>query len=179
MKDHMVALGRGFARLLPGKDPSGRAVMFIDPSVQDKTKYTRESMLCSVWYMVHAALESESCQQKGGIFIGYPRDAKFSQVDRTLMKMNMASIKGILPIRVSAILMCHPPTFFSVIFPFFQLFLGERLRKRIRVYSGSDASVLAKLDKLGLEKKTIPKEMGGDYVLDHNAWLEARAKEGK
>lgn len=174
LKDDEVALSLGFARLMPSKDPSGRSIVFVDPSKLDSSKYERESMCRALWYILHASLENAQAQQYGNIMLGYPRNAKLTQVDRTLMKMNMECIRGCIPVRISALFLCQPPTFFAVIFPLIRLFLGERLRKRINVVSGSDEEVVEELAKFGLTRDCIPADLSGNVVLDHESWLEER-----
>jgi hypothetical protein len=68
---------------------------------------------------------------------------------------------------------CHPPALFSVIGPLINLFLGERLRKRVKVESGgSDERDLEKLTNYDLTKDRVPSELvGGHTVLDHKNWL--------
>lgn len=170
----------GVTRLIPGvKDPSGRSILFFDPSLQDKTKYTNESMLRVIWYTYHAALENVEAQKHGIVLVVWPAEAKFAQFNRPLVKQMASSIKGCLPVRVSAFHICHPPTFFKVIFPIMKLFLGERLRKRVRVHAGSEESVLKHLENFGLTKDKLPAQLGGGVTLDHMKWLEERLAEGK
>jgi hypothetical protein len=145
LKNDAVALGMGYFQLNLPKDPSGHGIIFVDPSRQDKSKYERESMVRSMWYVMHAALEDEETQKKGLVVIAYPKKVKLSQVDRALTKMNMDSLKGCLPIRIGVFHVCHPPGFFQLVFLVFKMFLGERLRKRFRVHGGSDNHVLETL----------------------------------
>jgi CRAL/TRIO domain len=178
--DDESALEIGFARLVEGTiDPIGRGVMFVDPSKQDKTKYSRESMVRAMWYMIHAALEVESTQRYGLVTLAFPRNAKFSQSDRHLDNMIIDSLKGYLPVRLSAIHICHPPSFLRIIFPIIKMFLGERLRKRVRVHGGSIPYVLNLLADFGLSKEMLPVEIGGDKVLDQEKWLQLRKEGGK
>jgi hypothetical protein len=179
LKDDAVAMGFGFFQLTPCKDPSGRSIIFVDPSRQDKTKYERESMARSMWYVMHAALEDSETQKKGLVAMAYPKKAKFAQLDRGLAKLNMESIKGCVPVRMSVVHLCHPPTFFRIVFPIFKVFMGERIVKRFRVHAGPDESVLEKLATFGLTKDFVPSELGGNIVLDHKAWLSDRKADGK
>jgi hypothetical protein len=178
LKDDEAALCMGFMRLMPARDASGRSILFIDPSRLDKSKYSRESMVRATWYVIHAALENVQAQKKGIVFLAYPKNAKFGEFDRTLTKMKMESIRGCLPVRVSAFHICHPPVFFSIIWPFVSFFLGERLRKRVRVESGSNEKIMEKLANCGLTKDCVPSELGGNIVLDHKNWLLDRKASG-
>ena len=169
----------GFMRVVPARDPSGRSILHVDPSLQDGSKYERESMCRSLWYMLHAVLEDEETQKKGVIFTVYPHRAKLSQFDRALARMNMESIKGCIPVRMTGIHICHPPSFFQIIFPIFKIFMGERLRKRVRVHGGSESHVLDRLTGFGLTKDKLPSDLGGKLVLDHEGWLDERKSKQK
>jgi len=180
-KDDLVPLRLGIIRYLPNAtDETGRAILLFDPSKQDNTKYDRATLVRAIWYVVHAALadSSNNGHKKGVLFMGIGRNLKFNQFDRQQVKMNADSIKGCLPIRVSAFYFCHPPAFFHVIFPVVKLFIGPLLRKRIRVQAGSDSKVLESLESSGIPRESVPVELGGDYVFDHLEWLQERMEAG-
>lgn len=179
LKDDKVALGFGFVKLVPSKDPTGRSIAYFDVSKQDKNKYERKSMTRAMWYVFHAALEDEDTQKKGVIILVIPRDSKLSQFDRKLGQMNADSLKGCIPIRMSAAHICHPPTFFSLIYPIIKIFMGERLRKRTLVHGGSEEHVLDTMASFGLTKDILPKEFGGDVGPFHEDWLAARRTANK
>jgi len=179
LKDDSVALSFGFTRDTGKKDPFGHAVIFVDPSLQDPTKYERESAVRALWYVMHAVLEDEEVQKRGTIMLAYPKRAKLSQFDNKLVNMNISSIRGCIPVRVAAFHICHPPTFFSIVFPIVKLFMGEKLRKRVKVHAGSDKHVLQRLaSPFGLTKEVLPTDLGGEVVLHHDAWLKARKEAG-
>jgi hypothetical protein len=180
LREDTYPMSLEYIRLLPVKaDPSGRSVIIVDPSKQEGSKYARESMVRVVWYMIHAALEDEETQKKGIVVIANPKNAKFSQFDQKQDSMIVASLKGILPMRLSEIHICNPPYFFRILFPIVKIFLGERLRKRVNVHSGSDEKMLDRLDKFGLKREDLPSDLGGQIVLDHDGWLEDRKHDGK
>jgi len=77
----------GFFTLTGTHDASGRSIMYADPSKQDKTKYPRESMCRTLWYVLHAALENEMTQRRGVVVIAYPHNVKLGQFDRALTKL--------------------------------------------------------------------------------------------
>ena len=171
------SFGLGAMTLLSTKDPSGRALVYYDPSKLDKSKYTTKSMVRTFWYVFHAALENEDAEKRGVIFLIDPGRAKFSNFDRSVAKLMAGSIKGALPVRVSAIHVIHPPTFFKLIWPIMKVLLSERLRKRLNLHSGSDEVVLKKLnEKFGLELHMLPKEVGGHVTVDHKGWLQHRSE---
>lgn len=174
LKDDDVALGFGFVKLVPAKDPSGRSITYFDVSKQDKTKYERKSMTRAMWYVFHAALEDIETQKKGIIILVIPRDSKLSQFDRKLGQLNADSLRGCIPIRMSAAHICHPPTFFSIIYPIIKILMGERLRKRTLVHGGSEAHVVQSMATFGLTKDRLPQEFGGDIGPFHDDWLASR-----
>jgi hypothetical protein len=178
LKDDMVALSTGFFSLTGTKDASGRSIIFIDPSKQDKSKYPRESMCRAMWYILHAALEDEVTQKLGVINVAFPHHAKFSQMDRSLCKMNMESLKGCIPARQSGFHICHPPSFVSVLLPILKSFMGERMRKRIKLHSGSTEKVMKHIAAFGLPKDSMPTDLGGEAVVDHLSWLDHRRTSG-
>jgi hypothetical protein len=178
LKDDTVALSKGFISLTGTKDATGRSIIFIDPSKQDKSKYPRESMCRAMWYFVHAALEDEMTQKRGIVNIVFPHHAKLSQIDRPLLKMNVESLKGCIPVRLTGVHICHPPSFVSLILPILKVFMGDRLRKRIQLHSGSTEKVLKHIAAFGLPKESMPTVLGGDAVVDHLSWLEHRRTSG-
>uniref|UniRef100_A0A7S1UYX5 CRAL-TRIO domain-containing protein n=1 Tax=Grammatophora oceanica TaxID=210454 RepID=A0A7S1UYX5_9STRA len=179
LKDDDFPLRMGFATLVPATDPVGRSILFFDPSKNDRTKYSIESLTRAVWYYMHAALESETAQQKGVVFMIYPQKAKLSQFDRGLANSVMSSLKLCMPVRVSALMICHPPFFFSIVFSVVKVFMGERVRKRVRVMSGSQISVMEELQVLGLTADRLPTELGGAIELNATKYVDERKAAGK
>lgn len=191
-----AALETGFIRLLPScRDPVGRPVLFLDPSRHFPGTYPRESMVRVFWYMIHCALEppppsDQDCDNdnpsvvvaaaaaaRGVVFVGYPRNVQLSQFDPKLIQANIGYVKSSLPLRLSGMHVCHPPSFFGVIFPVVQYMLASYLQ-HLHVHQGSDEQVLDQLSVFGLPKQGLPTELGGDFQLDHSAWLQERRSRG-
>ena len=80
---------------------------------------------------------------------------------------------------MSAVHLCHPASFFRIVWPFFQLLMGERLRKRVRLHAGSVEHVLEQVGAFGLTKDHLPTDIGGNIVLDHETWVAKRKAAGK
>ena len=177
LKDDAVALSIGVFNVVGTKDSQGRGILFMDPSKQDHDKYTRESMLRTIWYKVHCALEDEETQRHGLVFVACPKKVRMGQFDRGLSQRMIPAIQGCLPVRVSGFHICHPPTFFAIIFPLVKVFMNERMKKRIQVHRGSDEKVLKALEKYGLTKDCLPTLLGGGIVLDPPVWLEKRREQ--
>jgi hypothetical protein len=75
---------------------------------------------------------------------------------------------------VSGFHICNPPAFFAMIFPIAKVFMGERLKQRLRVHAGSDEHVLGELEKFGMTKDMLPTDIGGNISVDHEGWLQER-----
>lgn len=175
-------LSLGFLRLIPETDGTGRCNIFMDPSVLEGHEYKDENMCRAAWYILHAALENnESTQQKGIVFLVYLRYTYVRHFDRSLVKLIANSIKGVLPVRVSAIHIFHAPYLFEVLFDVVSLLLGERLTKRMKMYSGEDEVIHDQLGDYGILPSRLPSELGGSLDLDQDAWIaeRERSEEGK
>ena len=177
LQDDDVALQMGMAQLVGTKDSTGRTIFLFDPAKQDRTLYSRKSMARVFWYVIHAALECDDAQQKGVIFISYAKDVKFSQFDRGLIGILGPSIKGSLPIRLAAMHICYPPTFFNIVFSVISFFLGEKLRKRVRNHGSTN--VPDKLAEFGLTADILPVQLDGTVNMDLSKWVVERKTAGK
>ena len=173
LRDDMDAIQLGFIRLTGTKDPMGRFIVFGDPSRLDATKCSRESIIRATWYTFHCALQDESTQKHGVVMMVYPHHVQLHQFDRKLMKRNTECLKGAIPVRLAAFHVCHPPTFFAIVWQLLKVFLGK-LRKRVKIHSGERDHVLAALSAFGLTKDVVPTDIGGDVVLDMESWLQQR-----
>ena len=56
--------------------------------------------------------------------------------------------------------------------------MGEVIRKRIRVLSGSNEKVLQHLEAVGLSKDLVPIPIGGDAPVDMKQWIQERRDAG-
>mmetsp|Transcript_3928 Transcript_3928/g.5295 ORF Transcript_3928/g.5295 Transcript_3928/m.5295 type:complete len:294 (-) Transcript_3928:389-1270(-) len=180
LRDDEAALSNGFIRLMPTKDNTGRPIIWIDPSFLDDTKYTRESMARALIYIAHAALEEESAQQKGVIFMCYNgNNPKFEQIDRQLITLLAGALTGVMPLRVSALYILHTPFLFNVLANVLMFFLGEKLQKRIRILPNKVKEIVERLEASGIELDILPTELNGSITLDQEQWLEERRMAGK
>lgn len=171
----------GFLRLTNQRDTAGRPIVFGDPSrlPADQSSYENESMCRALWYCMHALLEDETAQRKGSVIVMFPKNVRIAHFNRKLAKLNAESIKGCIPIRLSALHICHPPVVFDLIFPIIKVLMGAHLRKKIRVNSGSNEKVLNKFEsQFGITSDKLPTEMGGTLVLDQEQWLKERLESG-
>lgn len=142
-----------------------RTYLFVDPSKRDEWKHTRESVVRASWYFIHQALaEDEVVQKKGMYVMQYLENAKLSHLtDRKLAKQMLISVQGCLPVRLSAIHILYPPSFFRHVFSIVKIFMRKRTRKRFVVHSGSQEQILDNLErKYSLTKADLPEQIGGE-----------------
>lgn len=173
LKGDEKALASGVFRLTGTKDPSGRSILFYDPSLHPiYGEVSYESTLRYVMYMAHKALEDITTQQKGILFVVFPKNCTLRRFDRRMEGMMIETMNGCFPMRVSAVHVCQPPALTQMIWPIFKIMLSKRMAKRIRFYFGSSNKVLKNLAECGLMKDVLPSEIGGNVVLDHDDWLE-------
>mmetsp|Transcript_24335 Transcript_24335/g.48534 ORF Transcript_24335/g.48534 Transcript_24335/m.48534 type:complete len:315 (+) Transcript_24335:291-1235(+) len=170
-------LSIGFLRLMPSNDKTGRSNIFLDPSVIEGRVYDNESMVRAAWYTLHTALEDESTQRKGIVFLVYLKYTYVRHFDRSLVSLLADSIRGVLPVRVSAIHIFHAPYIFEILFDVVSMLLGDRLTKRIKMYSEDDDIIRQRLSRFFI--KSLPTELGGDVKLDQEKWISERKEEGK
>jgi len=183
LRDDHQAASLGIFNILPGCDADGRSVVWVDASAfpdKNSKEVTRESMCRFMWYAFHAALENENAQKHGVVTLFYNRNPmRLNQFDRKRTKLNVKSMKGCLPVRLKAIMLCQPPSWFSVAWPLIQLFLGERLRQRVSLHKGSTEQVLHTIQKQGgLRPEILPRDIGGHCVWDPLQWFETRQAQG-
>uniref|UniRef100_A0A6S9ANQ1 CRAL-TRIO domain-containing protein n=1 Tax=Ditylum brightwellii TaxID=49249 RepID=A0A6S9ANQ1_9STRA len=134
----------------------------------------------ALMYIEEAALEDESVQRKGVIFINYNgNNPTFGQFDRHLIGQWASSTKGCMPIRVSAIYILQIPTLFVVLLNLLKYLLGARLAKRLLIIPGSNEKCLTRLEKRGIAKELLPIEIGGKLMLDQEEWVRERMQAGK
>jgi len=184
------ALALGFMQVLPGHDDQGRALIWIEPRKLEGS-YSRESILNSIWFLLHSALQiieetqleprpnefNADPQKRGIVFLIYLRDADpFRHFDVSLVQRCAESIRGALPVRVSAIHFLEPPLLFDALYEVVQLILGDLLKKRIHVHSyrwGSKYEVSV-WERFGISLKSLPIEIGGATTLDPQDWMKHR-----
>lgn len=171
-----VCLEMGYFRVVVPEDGVSRPYAFIDPSNLDKSRYTVPKMTKAVWFMLHSLfLENEVVSSKGLIALGYFANVTLSHFDRDLVKSVLGSLQGALPLRLSAMHGCNPPTIFRIIFPIVQAFMQPRLRRRLVIHVGNDV-VDQLVSKYNFKKENLPTEFGGYLVVDATKWAEERER---
>lgn len=163
---------------------AGGAILYADPSrlagYNKNNNNERLGVARALWYVIHHVIEGNDVAQRIGLLlIAFPHNAKVSVVDRKLMKMNMESLSGCLPVRVGGFHICHPPWFFhKIVFPIMKLVMPDRMRKRVKVHAGSEEKVLENLKGYGLGKEVLPSDIGGHVSMDTASWVQEMKSRG-
>mmetsp|Transcript_3423 Transcript_3423/g.6585 ORF Transcript_3423/g.6585 Transcript_3423/m.6585 type:complete len:331 (+) Transcript_3423:247-1239(+) len=184
VKYTMKGINLGFFRPTLTHDTGGRAIVFVDPSrlagYNKNSVDERMGVARALWYIMHNAIEGNDAVQKlGMVAIAHPQHAKISVIDRKLMKLNLESMSGCLPIRMGGFHIVQPPWFFTkIVFPIMKVIMPDRMRKRVRVYGGSEAKILKELKEVGLGREVLPSEIGGDVILDTESWIQEMTSRG-
>lgn len=171
--DGSFALKTGFIQILTQKDSKGRAMAFIQPR-NLSASYSRIGMLKALWYIVDILLKEVSAQQKGVVFLIDLTGSEMRHFDIPLVQMCAESIRGTLPLRMSAMHFCQPPFLFYLFSGVVKFALGERLRKRVYVHSQwwNKEDDQGSLQNFGFTKDNIPRELGGELAVNHAYWVE-------
>jgi hypothetical protein len=82
----------------------------------------------------------------------------------------------VLPVRVSVIYIFNAPYLFEILFDVVAALLGDRLTKRIKLYSGENVD---RIGEFGIGLNMLPVDLGGEIILDQNRWLAIRERDEK
>lgn len=170
MRDDVDNLSQGFVSALPVKDLNGRGIFFCNSGHLDWSKYSRESMQRTIWYLFELLAADPEVQKKGIIILSYTKQAVFQNFDHKFYRSTFEILDQYLPVRLRAFHLCSPPPFVHILFPVAKHLLGKRLRERLAVHYGSERDCVSSLLKYGLPADRIPTEMGGDLIIDRAAW---------
>mmetsp|Transcript_27389 Transcript_27389/g.36368 ORF Transcript_27389/g.36368 Transcript_27389/m.36368 type:complete len:298 (-) Transcript_27389:101-994(-) len=171
------ALNTAFCKLLKAKDDVGRSIIYMDPALLDDSKYTRDSMLRVIWYVVHVALEEKETQQRGIIFVNNNgNNPEIRQFDRVLVGKIAHSLQHEIPIIIGALYILHIPRLLVVFMNVIKHVLGSGISKQMKVVGGSNQMILQKLDKHGMYKEDMPVDIGGDLKYDNESWVRQRVE---
>mmetsp|Transcript_48297 Transcript_48297/g.56457 ORF Transcript_48297/g.56457 Transcript_48297/m.56457 type:complete len:378 (-) Transcript_48297:224-1357(-) len=174
LADDSVALSLGYVRPTGQSDSTGRAILFMDFSQEGKADCTSFSLIRTVWYAIHVALEDENAQKEGMVIVVKCCDSLRQWSVKTSKEM-AGNMQGALPFRLGCFQICHPPSFINIVLNIVRLLTPKKLRNRIKKHKGTHEEVLESLAIYGIPKSAVPDIWGGDLNLEgHSEWLEAR-----
>ena len=161
---------------------TGRKIFYADCSKICKASMSNMDMIRILWYILHTFVDDIESQKKGVIMITNAKNYSFSQFGIDFCKQLIESIKGCVPVRLSAFHVVHPPTFVRYVYPIISIVLTQRIRQRmlIHTFSTDDEKVMNKLvTKYDMKREDLPTQMGGSIELNTEIWLQNQLAAGK
>jgi len=172
----LIALEKGGVRSLPSKDKSKRRLIIIDKTRFDQRQSHRESMLRLLWYMYHVALEDVDAQKNGIVNIaGTPRRiSTLMDQDRKLDSRICFLYKEVLPVRIVGIHHFVSNRLLEYFVPVVLALFGSNIRRRYILHIGTEESFLNELSVYGIDKASLPQDIGGTDTFDYESWIAER-----
>jgi CRAL/TRIO domain len=160
-----------------------RCVLFIQFAYFDKATMCNEDIVRVMWYMIHSLMEDVNCQKRGFLYL--QNAAKFQAIKNCpsidFLRMCLSYVQECVPLRMSGCHVVNPNYLVKMVFPFVNLMLSERLRKRVLVHTEKTTELTAaKLsNQFKIDVSRLPVSIGGTYEQDFPKWMQQRIKDGK
>ncbi|CAI9734115.1 tyrosine-protein phosphatase non-receptor type 9 isoform X2 [Octopus vulgaris] len=151
--------------ILGGRDSGGAAIALFTARYHFPTLTSHQNVLKALIYQLDAALESFETQKHGLVFIYDMTDSKYGNFDYNLSIKILNMLKGAYPARLKKVLIVAAPLWFKASFRILQLFLREKLRDRVFTVAVSELP-------FHIPCESLPKQLGGHLVPNHNTWLK-------
>lgn len=153
----------------------GRVTRFTQTRVLDDMEdYTYESLARVTWYQLHAVLDDEDVQKRGAVILIDFSNSRGSKKTREHHLKLLRSIDKSIPLRFSCAHLVFAPRWFSAVWSMVKWALSKHQTQRVRIHCGDYDKVMSRLKQFGITREELPKEMGGDLILDSDAWLKGR-----
>lgn len=138
------------------------------------------SVVRTLWYMVHAALdEDEQVQHKGLAILDYAPGTRFRDLDFRGGRVAHECLTQCLPVKLREYHWCFPPPFVDCILPLITTILGNRYRRLLHVHHSGKGADLRKKLRYFFPESDLPSEVGGPLRVNAQAWLERRRRQRK
>ncbi|XP_054712806.1 tyrosine-protein phosphatase non-receptor type 9-like [Uloborus diversus] len=157
-------LETGKFTILPTRDSGGAALALFTAGRHNPFGNSHNVTLQGVVYQLDVALESFQTQRCGVVFIYNMNDSKYSNFDYELSQKMLTLLKGGYPARLKKVLIVTAPLWFKAPFKILRLFVREKLRDRVYMVSVPQLS-------LHVPPSSLPQELGGNLIVDHESWL--------
>ncbi|ERL85919.1 tyrosine-protein phosphatase non-receptor type 9 [Dendroctonus ponderosae] len=151
--------------ILPKRDINNAAIAVFTAHKHVPAISTHQTTLQGVVYQLDVALQNPLTQKSGIVFIYDMSNSKYSNFDYELSQKILTMLKGGYPAKLKKVLIVTAPLWFKAPFKILRLFVREKLRER--VYTVSTAQLQAHIPR-----ESLPTQLGGSLVLDHDDWLE-------
>mmetsp|Transcript_31941 Transcript_31941/g.65018 ORF Transcript_31941/g.65018 Transcript_31941/m.65018 type:complete len:512 (+) Transcript_31941:313-1848(+) len=165
---------RRLSSVLPVKDSSGRAIIFLQPGRRNFDEFSPEQEAMVWWYMLETALEDPDVRRRGIVYLCDGRGVERRHYNLYLMRI-ITSMSMCIPYHARAMHLCHPSAVgYYVVYPVLKSFLGRHLRLRFKMHRGSDEEIVTVLGRYRLPRACVPTELGGDLVVAMEAFVAER-----
>ncbi|XP_039763229.1 uncharacterized protein LOC120636037 [Pararge aegeria] len=171
------------------KDALHPCVILIRAGEYDPQKHNVADIMCALYYLVQIlVIENDTATVMGTmIVVDYEKVtlSHLTQASPSLLKKLVAVSQDSLPLRLKGSHHVNVPAGIEIIFKLVSGFLGEKARKRLRIYKSNEELLK------NLPKEVIPVEYGGsggtiseliDYwankIQEYKPWLEEEMQFG-
>lgn len=170
-----ATLHLGGIQPLKDKDRFNRSIILFDKSRYDFSN--RKSMARVAWYMIEYLVEDEEAQRNGVVAIGgLGRQEGLQYQYRKLDVELNGLVRYALPVRIAALHHFVSSRFIQFIVPYILYILGSDFRHRYKLHSEKRIEY-EELEKFGIPKSIIPRDLSGDNKFLYEDWLEERRKQ--
>lgn len=151
------------------QDKFNRSILILHNGRLDQSN--RNSMIRVMWYTYECLLENVNAQRNGFVILsGLLQDA-LQYTDRKFTSVCARVSRYALPIRIVAIHFVVTSSLMQFIIPYGLYLIGSEWRHRFKIHSNRNL-LFSKLEKFGISKTIIPKELGGTCTFSFKDWLE-------
>ncbi|XP_076254583.1 protein tyrosine phosphatase Meg2 isoform X2 [Rhynchophorus ferrugineus] len=151
--------------VLPKRDGNDAAIAVFTAHKHVPENSNHQTTLQGVVYQLDVALQNPLTQKSGIVFIYDMSNSKYSNFDYDLSQKILTMLKGGYPAKLKKVLIVTAPLWFKAPFKILRLFVRDKLRER--VYTVSAVQLLAHIPR-----DSLPAQLGGSLVVDHDGWLE-------
>ncbi|KAG9509571.1 Tyrosine-protein phosphatase non-receptor type 9 [Fragariocoptes setiger] len=164
-------LNTGKFTILSVRDPQGAAIAIFTArlhSARHRNSFSREAnhqiTLKGIVYQLDMALDDIQTQRSGVVFIYDMSGSDRSNFEYSFCQKLLNLLKGAYPAKLKKVLIVSVPMWFKAPYQILRLLYPQKLRDRVNLVDRSQLT-----DHLPLE--SLPVELGGTYIHNHQAWL--------
>lgn len=114
-----------------------------------------------MWFVYHQALQKESAQKDGIVYIGINRQVGDKNVKRSTLRLMMDHC---ISIKCCCLHLCTSSLLLRILVPSIKFFSSKRLRRRIEIHTSiKTPTIINDMKKFGLRSENLPTSIGGTY----------------
>ena len=176
MRDEVTNLiYRPINQPLPVTDTAGRAIFLFSPGLRNFDAYSFKQEMMALLYLLESVFENTNVRRNGVVVVIDGRNIQRRHFSREVRR-TVATMDATLPLHIRAIHFCYPSkVLYCLLLPVLKVFVSKAIRLRTQLHIGSTSEVLRSLEGYSLPRDRLPVELGGDIILDMNAWVMERA----